>query len=355
MSYYADILGSEGFGTYEVTWGPQPTFRRVSRAPDLLLVPGFIDLHCHGGWGIDFMSAGPGEMNVLCEKFANEGYEGFLPTTVTASAADVLAAIRRLPDHPMILGFHLEGPFISHRFPGAQPPGEIQEVPLRESDWDVVFEHPQLRIATIAPELPHALELISRLSNRQVIVSMGHSSATYDEARRGFEFGAHHVTHTFNAMRPLHHREVGVIGYALLNDAVTCELIYDRLHVSLQAARLLLKTKGIDNVIGVSDSTAASRLTPGTKLNMWGQSCTVGQGDVRLDESDKLAGSAVTLFDVFRNIHSDIGVEEAISLCCLNPRRALRMGPEPNVWIELNRKLEIIGRRDAMGRILEPA
>jgi len=355
MSYYADMLGKEGFGTYEVTWGPDPEFRRVARAADLLLVPGFIDLHCHGGWGIDFMSAGPAEMRVLCEKFAKEGYEGFLPTTVTASAADVLTAVRSLPDHPMILGFHLEGPFISHRFPGAQPPGAIQDVPLMSSDWDAIFDHPQLRLATIAPEVPHALELISRLSNRHVTVSMGHTSATYDEARRGFEFGAHHVTHTYNAMRPLHHREVGIIGYALLNDAITCELIYDRLHVSREAARLLLKVKGIDRVIAVSDSTAASRLTPGTRLNMWGQPCTVGQGDVRLDESDKLAGSSVTLLDVFQNLYEDIGPEEAISLCCFNPRRALRMTSPPQVWLELNKNLEITGQRGANGRVLELA
>lgn len=352
MSYYADFMGPEGFGTYEVTWGSQPTFRRVTRAPDLTLVPGFVDIHCHGGWGIDFMSAAPGEMTVLCDKFAKEGYEGFLATTVTANAKDVLEAVRRMPDHPMILGFHLEGPFISHRHPGAQPPGAIQDIPLKSSDWDEIFGHPQLRVATIAPEIPHALELISRLSDRQVMVSMGHSNATYDEARHGFEFGAHHTTHTFNAMRPLHHREVGIVGYALLNDAITCELIYDRLHVSLQAARLILKCKGIDNVIAVSDSTAASRLSPGTKLNMWGQPCTVGQGDVRLDESDKLAGSAVTLYDVFRNLYDDIGPEEAISLCCLNPRRALRMSMEPRVWIELNDKLEIVGRRDSSGKII---
>lgn len=353
MSYYADFFGKEGFGTYEVTWGPVPEFHRVSRAPDLTLVPGFVDIHCHGGWGIDFMTATTAEMRVLCEKLATEGYEGFLPTTVTASAQDVLGALQRMPEDPMILGFHLEGPFISHRFSGAQPPGAIEDIPITPSKWDAVFDHPNLKVATIAPEIPHALDLINRLSNRRVIVSMGHTSATYEEARRGFEFGAHHATHMFNAMRPLHHREVGIIGYSLLNESVTCELIYDRLHVSLEAARLLLKTKGIDNVIGVSDSTAASRLTSGTKLNMWGQACTVGKSDVRLDESDQLAGSSVTLLDVFRNLYEDIGPEEAIALCCHNPRRALRLDGPPKVWVELNANLEIVGRRDGAGRLLE--
>lgn len=353
MSYYADFWGNEGFGTYEVTWGETPEFRRVSRAPDVTLVPGFIDIHCHGGWGIDFMTAGTSELRILCEKFAKEGYEGFLPTTVTASAADVMLALHRMPEDPMILGFHLEGPFISHRFPGAQPPGEIQEVPMTASPWDEIFDHPKLKIVTLAPEIPFALELTSRLTSRGVIVSMGHTNATSDEARRGFEFGAHHATHTFNAMRPLHHREVGIIGYALLNDSMHCELIYDRLHVSRDAARLLLKVKGREHVIAVSDSSAATRLTPGTKLNMWGQPCTVGKGDVRLDESDRLAGSATTLFDGFKNLYEDLGAEEAIALCCLNPRRALGITNSPRVWIELDKNLDIVARRDSIGTILD--
>lgn len=353
MSYYADFWGEEGFGTYEVIWGERPEFRRVSRMPELTLIPGFVDIHCHGGWGIDFMSASANELRTLCEKFAMEGYEGFLPTTVTASVGDVLHAVRQLPDDPMILGFHLEGPFISHRFPGAQPPGEIQEVPMTASAWDEVFDHPKLRIVTLAPEIPFALELTARLTSRDVIVSMGHSSATFDEARRGFEFGAHHTTHTFNAMRPLHHREVGIIGYALLSEGLTCELIYDRLHVSREAARLLLKAKGRDNVIAVSDSSAATRLTQGTKLDMWGQPCTVGRGDVRLDESDRLAGSATSLYDGFKNLWEDIGPEEAISLCCFNPRRALGVPTSPQVWIELDKNLEIVGRRGPTGTLLD--
>ncbi len=350
MTTVAEYFGEEGLGTYEITWGPAPEFRRVSKPADCILIPGFVDLHIHGGWGIDFMSASREELLSLCEKLEGDGYEGFLATTVTASAAAVLAAIRRLPDHPAILGVHLEGPFISHKFPGAQPPGSIEEIPMRDSEWDEILTHPQLRIATLAPELPHALELTTKLCGRDVIVSMGHTNATHDEARRGFEFGAFHVTHMFNAMRPLHHREASVVGYALQNDSVVCELIYDRLHVCLETAKLLLKVKPLDKVVAVSDSTAATRLMRDTEINMWGQDCVVdASGSVRIKSSDTLAGSTITLLDAFRNLYEDFGPEAAISMCCHNPRKSLGMAGPPRTYTLLNRKFQVDSRFSTQG------
>ncbi|MEQ1821863.1 MAG: amidohydrolase family protein [Fimbriimonadaceae bacterium] len=342
MTTIAEFYGAEGYGTYEVTWGAVPEFRRVAKPANNILVPGFIDIHLHGGWGIDFMSASREEMLKLCDLLEADGYEGFMATTVTASSQEVLGAMRRMPDHPAILGVHLEGPFISHKFPGAQPPGSIQEIPVRESDWDEVLTHPQLRVATMAPELPHALELTTKLSGRGVIVSMGHSNASYEEARRGLEFGAFHVTHMFNAMRPLHHREAGIVGYALSNDNVVCELIYDRLHVCFETAKLLLKVKPGDKVVAVSDSTAATRLMKDTEINMWGQDCIVSEsGSVRIKSSDTLAGSTITLLDAFRNLHADFGPEVAVDLCSHNPRKALGMSGPPRTYTLLNKQLEL--------------
>jgi N-acetylglucosamine-6-phosphate deacetylase len=353
MTTIAEYFGEEGYGTYEVTWGTAPEFRRVSKAADSILVPGFVDLHLHGGWGVDFMSASRDDLLKLCEHLECDGYEGFLATTVTSDDANVLAAIRKLPDHPAILGFHLEGPFISHKYPGAQPPGSIQEIPMRSSDWDEVLSHPQLRIVTLAPELPYALELTTKLCGRGVTVSMGHTNATYDEARRGFEFGAFHVTHMFNAMRPMHHREAGIVGYALQNDSVVCELIYDRLHVCKETAKLLLKVKPVERVIAVSDSTAATRLPRDTELVMWGQECIVGAGgSVRMKSSDTLAGSAITLLDSFRNLYEDFGPEVAISLCCTNPRLAIGLTAPPRTYTLFNKKLEIDSRFSTQGERL---
>lgn len=343
MSQIVSMLGPDGFGSYELDWSaPDLAPVRVHRSAPTTLIPGFVDIHCHGAFGIDFMSATAPEMHLLCDKLEAEGYEAFLPTTVTASADQVLAAVAKLPDRPTVAGFHLEGPFISPAFPGAQPPPFIVDPPIVASEWDPVLSHPRLRVVTLAPELPGALELITRLMERGVIVSMGHTNATFDEARRGFEFGAAHVTHTFNAMRALHHREAGIVGYALINDALSTELIYDRLHVSNPAARLLVKCKPAGGVIAVSDCTMAAGMPPNLQIEMWGLKCVTGRREVRLAESGALAGSAITLLDAYRNLADDFGEELAIRACSLNPRRALGIQGLPRVYVELDSKRQIV-------------
>jgi N-acetylglucosamine-6-phosphate deacetylase len=270
------------------------------------------------------MSASPEEMMVLSERLEAEGYEGWLPTTITATAADVKAALARLPSHRSIWGFHLEGPFISPVFPGAQPPEAIIDVPTGASEWDAVLDDDRLKLITLAPERPNATSLIHRLASRGVTVSLGHSNATYAEAMAGHQAGLRHTTHTFNAMRALHHREAGCVGFALLNNDVTCELIYDRLHVSPAAAAVLLKAKPETGVVAVSDCTKAKGLPPGSQVDMWGHAGVVGEGDVRLAGTNTLAGSAITLRDAFANLWADFGPEVAVRTCTINPR--LRLG-----------------------------
>ncbi len=335
-------LGPEGLGSYAAEFvDGELRLTRVSRPPQGVLIPGLVDLHLHGAFGIDWMAASREEMLVLVEKLEAQGYEGVLPTTVSASVEAVRAALDTLPEHPAIWGFHLEGPFLSPRFPGAQPFDALVLPPQGPSSWDEVLEDPRLRLVTLAPELPGALELSARLMRRGVIVSMGHTNATYDEARFGFEFGVSHVTHCFNAMRGLHHREAGALGYALTQDGLTAELIYDRRHVSKEAAALLLRLKPEQGVIGVSDGTMASGMPLGTKLTMWGQACVVTREGVRLEPEGGLAGSAVTLMDVFRLLSEDFGLETAIRLCCLNPRARLGRSGSPRVYLELDSELRL--------------
>lgn len=322
---------------------------RVSRPPQGLVVPGFVDIHIHGAFGIDLMSATTAELTVLCERLRAEGYEAFLPTTITFSVERVLEAIGRIPDHPLVAGFHLEGPFISPVFPGAQPPSAIIEPPDGPGPWDAVLDHPRLRVVTMAPEVPRALDLILRLQKRGVIVSIGHTNATFEEARRGFEFGAKHTTHTYNAMRGLHHREAGVVGYALAADGLRCELIYDRLHVCREAAAILIRAKGPDGVIAVSDSTMATGSEPGQTIQMWGHECITGTKQVTLADGKTLAGSAITLLDAFRNLTEDFGEETAIRLCSLNPRRALGLDGAPQVYLQFDGDLGLVRRHDRAG------
>lgn len=335
MTRVFDSLGPEGWGSYRVTFddgGPQ--FERVHEKPTGLLIPGFVDGHFHGAFGIDFMSATESEWPTLIDALRREGYEFVLPTTITATCAEVRAAVDRLPDHPLIAGFHLEGPFISPKHPGAQPPPAIAAIPDGDSDWDAVLGHPRLRQITLAPEIPGALELILRLQKRGVVVSMGHTDATYEEARRGFEFGVTLATHTFNAMRGFHHREAGAVGYCLSNPDLHCELIYDRVHVSREAAAILIRNKREDSIIAVSDCSMAGGLPPGTELTMWGHQCVVGQHDVRLLDGT-LAGSTQTLLAMFRNWCEDFGPEIAVRACCLNARRLFGL-PAPRLWLHLS-------------------
>lgn len=346
MKYIADFLGPSGFGAYEIDWStPEPSIERVSKSPELLLIPGFVDVHCHGAFGIDFMTASTTDMTTLCARLAEHGYESFLPTTVTASCEAVLAAVNQLPDDPMIGGFHLEGPFISPEYPGAQPKNAIALPPMIASEWDEVINHPKLKIVTLAPELPGSLDIILKLANRGVRVGMGHTNATYDEARRAYEFGATHATHAFNAMRPFHHREAGVVGYMLDTPAMPAELIYDRLHVSKDAASLLLRTRGESEVVAISDSTMATGQAEGTRLDMWGNVCVTGPGSVRLESNGALAGSAITLLDAFRNLAEDFGPEVAVRSCCLNPRKLLGWKGKARAYIEMSLDYKILNRR----------
>lgn len=347
-----ETIGPAGYGNYAIDWsGPEPQYERVDRAAERVLVPGFVDLHIHGAFGIDLMDLGQlggdvGKQGLtrLASKLEDVGVEAFLPTTVSSSLSATLAAIDCVQADERILGFHLEGPFLSPKHPGAQALDKIIELPDGPSPWDEVLDHRLLRLVTIAPEIPRALDMILRLQKRGVRVSMGHTDATYEEARRGFEFGAGHVTHTFNAMRPFHHREPGIVGYALTNPDIFTEIIYDRIHVSYEAAKLLVQCKPRDRVIAVSDSTAAAGLPKGTQLTMWGQSCVVGRGDVRL-ENDGLAGSAQTLNEMYRHLADDFGRELALYACCLNPRRAIGMTRAPRIFVEFDTKLDFIGIR----------
>ena len=330
-------LGPEGFQKYDVDLRTM-TLEPSDRPTEGLLIPGFVDIHIHGAFGRDFMTGTQEDLLAMADGLQRVGYEAFLPTTVTGSPDDVRRAVSHLPVADWrIEGFHLEGPFVSPKHPGAQPQAFI--VPY-SAEWDAILDDPRLRVVTMASEVEGGLDLVERLAAKGAVVSLGHTDATYAQVVEAVERGATHTTHTYNAMRPLHHREAGTVGAALNLKALTCELIYDRIHVSRPAAEVLLRCKGGDGVIAVSDATMAAGLEPGSEITMWGLDCVVGEGEVRLRDGT-LAGSAITLYDAFRNLAHDFGPETAIRLCCFNPRRALGMG-EPRVWSIMDPELRIV-------------
>ena len=338
-------LGPLGYRNYEVDLATR-AMEASDRSPEGYLVPGFVDIHIHGAFGKDFMTGTAQDLLTMADGLQKVGYENFLPTTVTGSLESTRRAIANVPRADWrIEGFHLEGPFISPKHPGAQPQSFIVQP---SSEWDDVLDDPRLKVVTLAPEIPGGLELTTRLAAgyspdlipRSVIVSLGHTDATYAQVQEAVEAGARHTTHTYNAMRPLHHREAGTVGAALNLKALTCELIYDRIHVSRPAAELLLRCKGPGGVIAVSDATMAAGMPAGTEITMWGLECVVGDKQVRL-RNGTLAGSGITLYDAFQNLALDFGVETAIRLCCLNPRKALGLG-EPRVWIVMDPEFRIL-------------
>lgn len=330
-------FGPNGFGTYQVTIAEgQMDWEPTSAKAEFTLAPGFVDQHIHGSFGIDFMEASTGEISKWADRLAEAGYEFFLPTTITASASEVQSVVNRLPDHPLIAGFHLEGPFISPAFPGAQPPSFILPVPNEPSEWDSILNDPRLKVVTVAPELQGGSGFIRRLAQRGVKVGLGHTNAVYEEAKAGYEAGATHSTHTFNAMRPLHHREAGMVGFCLNQPGFSCELIYDRIHVCRDAASVLYRCKGHDGVIAVSDGTKASGMEPGLEFQMWGLDVVTDQNSVRL-KSGALAGSAITLLNAFQNLADDFGPTAAIRATSLNPRKNIEIGALPKVFCLFDR------------------
>ncbi|RYG48869.1 N-acetylglucosamine-6-phosphate deacetylase [bacterium] len=326
-------VGDSGLGVYREG---QP----VDGPWDIARIPGFIDIHLHGGFGVDFMTSTEAEIVGWLDRLSELGYDACLPSTVSAGADAVKAALKNLPEHPIVAGFHLEGPFISPKYPGAQPLSAIVDPPEGPSEWDEVFDDPRLKLAALAPERPGALALTERLTKRGVTVSMAHTDATYAQVEAAAARGLDHATHTFNAMKGLHHREPGALGYALASDTMGVELIYDRVHVSPAAAKVLVKCAP-DRLIGISDATQGAGLPEGTRFAMWGVECFVGADDIRLADGT-LAGSKVTLLEVFQNLWSDFGPEVAIRACCLNPRRIL--GDRPvGKWLEFNPAGERVG------------
>jgi len=271
-----------------------------------VILPGFIDLHVHGGGGADFMDAG-GAVDVVTRHHARHGTTSLLATTATAQREDLERAVTeigprlrlRAPGTARVLGVHLEGPFINAGKLGAQPdavrPGSLAEVQALDA-------LARVRVVTLAPELPGHLELVRELTRSRVSVQIGHSLATYDESLSALEAGARAFTHLFNAMSGMDHRSPGAAACALAH-AENTELIPDLVHVHAGAIRATLRT--IEKVHCVTDACAASGMPDGG-LTVFGKPALKRGGAVRHADG-RLAGSALTMDQALRNLVS-IGV-----------------------------------------------
>jgi N-acetylglucosamine-6-phosphate deacetylase len=333
------LLMDDG-GIVEVTSranGEVPKNSRLVDFADGILAPGFIDMHIHGGAGHDVMEAGAGALPPVERLLASHGVSSYFPTTVTAPLDATLSALARLADaieaaeqnpqpqngelRARPLGIHLEGPFISHKRRGVHPPENLLAPSPAAFDrfWQAARGH--IRVLTIAPELPGALEVITLAASRGVCVSLGHSNADLDTARAGFAAGARHATHTFNAMRPLDHRDPGILGEVLTDSRLSAEIIADGIHVDPVIVQLFLKAKGPETAVLITDATAATGMPDGRyRLG----SLEVEVKDGRCMVGDSLAGSVLTMDRAVRNVmqFAQWELQRAVRLATLNPARA---------------------------------
>jgi N-acetylglucosamine-6-phosphate deacetylase len=305
----------------------------------------FFDIHTHGGAGHDFMEATPEVFRDLGGFLARHGIGHYLPTTVTASVDKTLAALEGIareierssgsgwdPSLARPAGIHLEGPFISHAKRGVHPPALILPPDIALFDRFQQAASGHIRLITIAPEIPGALELIHHCAQLGVRVSIGHTNATSKEARAGIEAGARSATHTFNAMRPLDHREPGVLGVVLDEDALYAELICDGVHVAPELVRLWLKAKGPRHGILVTDSMAAAGMPDGDyTLGTFKVKVANGRAfsaDDLAQGKQTLAGSVLTLDRAVANLQRFTGapLDVAIRLASHNPAILLGLG-----------------------------
>jgi N-acetylglucosamine-6-phosphate deacetylase len=325
------------------------TGRRAGGASDLtidlaghIMVPGFIDVHVHGVEGFDTLVQ-PEAIAEMSARLPRHGVTAFCPTSIACSPAELRAMLARVRDARLarprhgarVLPAHLESNFISPAFAGAQPVGCLR-LPRGARDGESGFtgddvlkeiEHasPDVAIVTLAPELDGALDLVRRLVGNGQRVSIGHTGATYEQARDAVEAGARHATHLFNRMTPLTHREPGVVGAILESDEVAAELICDGFHVHPAAMKAAIAAKGASRIMAITDGTAGSGLPAGTRTTLGGRSITVGDL-ARLDDGT-IAGSVLTMDRAFARLVTvlNLSLVDAAMLTSTTPARELRL------------------------------
>ena len=295
---------------------------------DCTLAPAFFDIHIHGSAGHDVMEATPEAFTKIGHFLARHGVGAYLPTTVTASMETTLRSlsgmakfIGSLEYGARPLGIHIEGPFLSPHRKGAHPEHLLltPSVDRFEKMWQA--SEGKIRLMTIAPELPEAEEVIAHAASLGVRVSLGHSDADSDAARRGVAAGAVSATHTYNAMRTFDHRNPGLLGEVLANDDLFAELICDGLHVAPNAVRIYWKAKGSERAILITDAMAAAGMPDGNYK--------LGELDVRVKDGvcligeDTLAGSTLTLDRGVKNFaaFTDAPIRDVAALASRNPAR----------------------------------
>jgi len=298
---------------------------------DAVVVPGFIDQHIHGAGGADAMDGTFEALNTIATTVAKEGTTSFLATTMTQSPSNISKAMSGVKDYikkdvkdgARLLGIHLEGPFISTKSVGAQPIEYVAKMDSSVFDKYNNESGNNIKVITLAPEVENATEFISHIASQGIVVSIGHTAGKYNDVENAIKNGAKNVTHTYNAQSPLHHRDIGTVGSAMLFDELNCELIADTIHVSIPAIKLLIKNKPKQKVTLITDAMRAKGMPDGIS-ELGGNTVYVKNGEARLEDGT-LAGSVLKMNVAIKNLVEKIGIpyQDAIDFATINPARNL--------------------------------
>lgn len=299
---------------------------RIIDGQSSIAMPGFVDLHIHGAMGGDVMDATQEALHIISEALVTEGTTAFLATTMTQSSENIEKALVNAAAFTgscsQMIGIHLEGPFVNTLRAGAQPEQYIRHPDLADFlEW-VKLSQNLIKYVTIAPELVYD-QFIEEATRLGIIVSAGHTDATSMQLRQAQQKGLQSVTHLYNQMKPFHHREIGAIGEALLNDDLYCELIADFVHSSEEAVRFAFKNKGADRLLLITDAMRAKGLSAG-KYDLGGQQVTVEE-KACLDDGT-LAGSILKMNTAVKNM-AQLGIcspQDLVKMSSYNANRLLK-------------------------------
>ncbi|NMA42023.1 MAG: N-acetylglucosamine-6-phosphate deacetylase [Oligosphaeraceae bacterium] len=271
-----------------------------------MLMPGFIDIHCHGGMGYEATSEEPKAISTICEGKIRDGVTSLCPTTLTlseerlAESLQHIEAYRLSPSACKIAGTHLEGPYINPECAGAQNPAY-----LRRADIDEVLRlhaTSPVSMVTYAIEMPGSLEFTAELCRAGIVPSCGHSNATYAQFKEGMQQGLKCLTHFCNQMTKLHHREIGLVGAGFYEDEVAIEIICDKIHLCPDMVKLIFKFKPIDKILLITDAMEATGLPDGD-YQLGGLAVVVADGAARLTSNGALAGSTLQMNMALKNAY----------------------------------------------------
>ena len=311
------------------------------------IIPGMIDMHVHGSHGADVMDATPEALQTIADALLKQGTTAFLPTTMTAIPEKIEQALINVAEFSAkqtqgakVLGVHLEGPFISEEFTGAQRRDLIMSPDI------TLFKHWQsvsnniIKMVTIAPELRNAIEFIDYLKSQNIIASFGHSAADYRQTDQAIDAGITHATHLFNAMRGIHHRKPGAVTALLLRKEVYTEIIADGRHLTPSIIDLSYQMKTADRLVLVTDATRAQCMPEG-QYDLGGQKIIVQDKSVRLQDGT-LAGSIVTLAEAMQNVMAatNCSINDLVKMTSCNPAQELNINPTG--LVVLDEKLNVV-------------